>query len=66
MSVLCHREDPLRGHEKEVSVIELHVESDIPVEWVLEAAVIPHSPQAAVKLVKTNKQNRDKSESNEG
>ena len=65
MSVLCHREDPLRWHKKEVSVVELHVKSDVSIGWVLEAAGIPHPPQAAIKLGKANKENRDKSQSNE-
>lgn len=52
MSVLCHREDTLGGHQKEVSIIQLHAEGDVSVGWVLEAAGIPHLWQAAVKLGK--------------
>lgn len=50
VSVLCHREDSLGGHQKEVSVVQFHVEGDISVGWVLEATGIPHLGQAAVKL----------------
>lgn len=55
MSVLCHREDALGGHQKEVSVVQLHVEGDISVGWVLEATGIPHLPQATIKLEKKEK-----------
>lgn len=56
MSVLCHREDPLGGHEKEVSVVRLHVEGDVPVGFVLEATGIPYLSQATIKLEKRRKQ----------
>lgn len=56
MSILCHREDPLGGHKKEVSVVQLHVEGDISVGFVLEATGIPHLPQATIKLEKRRKQ----------
>lgn len=52
VSILCHREDPLGGHQKEVSAVQLHVEADVSVGRVLEATGIPHLPQAAVKLRK--------------
>ena len=55
MSVLCHREDPLGGHQKEVSVVQLYVEGDISVGGVLEATGIPHLPQATIKLEKKKK-----------
>lgn len=61
VSVLCHREDPLGGHQKEVSVVQLHAEGDVSVGWVLEAAGIPHLWQAAVKLGGKKKTRRDKS-----
>lgn len=50
MSILRHREDALGGHQKEVSVVQLHVEGDVSVGRVLETPGIPHMPQAAVKL----------------
>lgn len=50
MPVLCHREDPGGGHQKEVCAVQLHVEGDISIERVLEATGIPQLPQAAVKL----------------
>lgn len=50
VSVLCHREDALGGHQKEVRVVQLHVEGDVSVGRVLETTGIPHLPQAAVKL----------------
>lgn len=50
MLVLCHREDPWGGHQKEVCVIQLHVEGSISIELALEATGIPQLPQAAVKL----------------
>lgn len=53
MSILCHREDPLGGHQKEVSVVKLHVEGDVSMGLFLEAAGVPHLLQAAVKLEKT-------------
>lgn len=49
MLVLCHREDPWGGHQKEVCVIQLHVEGSISIELALEATGIPQLPQAAVK-----------------
>lgn len=56
MSILCHREDSLGGHEKEVSVVQLHVEGDVSAGFVLEAAGIPHLPQATIKLEERRKQ----------
>lgn len=50
MSILCHREDPRRGHQEEVCVIQLHVEGDVSIQLVLEATGIPQLPQTAVKL----------------
>lgn len=56
MSILCHGEDPLGGHEKEVSVVQLHVEGDVPVGFVLEGTGIPYLSQATIKLEKRRKQ----------
>lgn len=64
VSILSHREDSLGRHQKEVSVVQLHVEGDISVGRVLEATRIPHLSQAAVKL--GEKQDRNKSQSNKG
>lgn len=50
VSIFCHREDALGGHQEEVSVVQLHVEGDVSVGWVLETPGTPHLPQAAVKL----------------
>lgn len=50
MLVLCHREDSWGWHQKEVCVIQLHVEGSISIELVLEATGTCQLPQAAVKL----------------
>lgn len=59
MSVLWHREDPLGGHQKEVSVVQLHVEGNVSAGRVLEATGIPQLRQAAIKLEKNKTERND-------